>query len=346
MEALTKSLTLLRSSLSNCKILTIFAQVGDHVSNQGNIGSQNNNATDDIIHEYDRNANVGNGRNECSYKDFVACKPKEFDGKGGAVAYIRWVKKMEAVQDISGCGDNQKVKYFAGSLTVLMVMVVATEPPTIQNAILKARVLTDEAVRNGSLRKSGEKRGNGGESSKEGNVKGDNKRARTGKVFAIITNPVKKKYTGLAPKLIMEYLVKISKKACILELKRRHLKINDSDILYAVIKGEFEKPESQKISDDSFTCNTSLDFFHKEFNRMSRMDDDLFTYEVEIFGLANIPCDLNEEDDSGQRMTHGSDDDMEYDPSNVEFTKCLASKFYNHMTMDQYTKKHKIDYLD
>ncbi|GKG21927.1 hypothetical protein Tco_0384522, partial [Tanacetum coccineum] len=70
---------------------TIVAQVGDHVSNQGNIGSQNDNATDDIIHEYNRNANVGNSRNEYSYKDFVACKPKEFDGKGGAVAYIRWV---------------------------------------------------------------------------------------------------------------------------------------------------------------------------------------------------------------------------------------------------------------
>ncbi|GJV64363.1 hypothetical protein Tco_1475191 [Tanacetum coccineum] len=38
-------------------------------------------------------------------------------------------------------------------------------------------------------------------------------------------------------------------------------------------------------------------------------------------------------------MTHGSDVDMEYDPSNVEFTKRLASKFYNHKTMDQYTNK-------
>ncbi|GJS29166.1 hypothetical protein Tco_0489786 [Tanacetum coccineum] len=54
---------------------------------------------------------------------------------------------------------------------------------------------------------------------------------------------------------------------------------------------------------------------------MSRMDDDLFTYEVKIPGLASIPCDLNEEDDSEQQMTHGSDVDMEYDPSNVEFTE-------------------------
>ncbi|GJR87009.1 hypothetical protein Tco_0211020 [Tanacetum coccineum] len=60
-------------------------------------------------------------------------------------------------------------------------MVAATEPPIIQNAILKAGVLTDEAVRSGYLRKSGEKRGDGGEPIKEGNFKGDNKRIRTGK---------------------------------------------------------------------------------------------------------------------------------------------------------------------
>ncbi|GKD18311.1 hypothetical protein Tco_1207469, partial [Tanacetum coccineum] len=105
-----------------------------------------------------------------------------------------------------------------------------------------------------------------------------------------------------------------------------------------VIKEEFEKLESLKISDDSFTCNTSLEFFYKEFNQMIIMDDDLFTYEVEIPGLASVPCDINEEDDLEQQMTHGSDVDMEYDPSNVEFTKWLALKFYNHKTMDQYTK--------
>ncbi|GJW49948.1 hypothetical protein Tco_0091299 [Tanacetum coccineum] len=99
------------------RLPTIIAQVGDHVINQRNIGSQNDKAVDDHIHEDDMNVNVGNGRNKCSYKEFVACKPKEFDGKGGAVAYISWVEKIEAVQDIDGCGDNQKVKYSAGSLT-------------------------------------------------------------------------------------------------------------------------------------------------------------------------------------------------------------------------------------
>nr|GEU71487.1 hypothetical protein [Tanacetum cinerariifolium] len=85
-----------------------------------------------------------------------------------------------------------------------------------------------------------------------------------------------------------------------------------------VIKEEFKKLESLKISDDSFTRNTSLEIFHKEFICMSRMDDDLFTYEVEIPGLANIPCDLKKEDESEQHMTNRLDDDMEYDPGDNE----------------------------
>nr|GEU59771.1 integrase, catalytic region, zinc finger, CCHC-type, peptidase aspartic, catalytic [Tanacetum cinerariifolium] len=90
-----------------------------------------------------------------------------------------------------------------------------------------------------------------------------------------------------------------------------------------VIKREFEKHESLKISNVSLTCNTSLEIFNKEFNQMSRMDDDLFTYEVEIADITNILCDLKKEDDSKQQMSHESDDDMECDPSNVEFTEWL-----------------------
>ncbi|GKD40962.1 hypothetical protein Tco_1261169, partial [Tanacetum coccineum] len=93
-----------------------------------------------------------------------------------------------------------------------------------------------------------------------------------------------------------------------------------------LIKKEFKKLESLKIGDDSFACNTSLEIFHEEFNRMSRMDDELFTYEVEITGLANVPCDLNKGDDSKQQMTHGSDNDMEYDPSNVEFMETVEGR--------------------
>ncbi|KAK1410454.1 hypothetical protein QVD17_36991 [Tagetes erecta] len=33
----------------------------------------------------------------CTYDKFMACKPKEFHGKGGAVAAMRWLEEMEAV---------------------------------------------------------------------------------------------------------------------------------------------------------------------------------------------------------------------------------------------------------
>nr|GEU86751.1 hypothetical protein [Tanacetum cinerariifolium] len=84
-----------------------------------------------------------------------------------------------------------------------------------------------------------------------------------------------------------------------------------------VIKREFDKLESVKIRDVSLTCNTSLEIFNVEFNRMSRMEDDLFTYEVEIVEVTNIPCDLKKEDDSKQQMSHEFDNDIKYDSSDA-----------------------------
>ncbi|GKD12439.1 hypothetical protein Tco_1196846 [Tanacetum coccineum] len=46
---------------------------------------------------------VNDNRIGCSYKEFLACNPKEYDGKGGVVVLTRWIKKMESVQDMSGC---------------------------------------------------------------------------------------------------------------------------------------------------------------------------------------------------------------------------------------------------
>ncbi|GJW05553.1 hypothetical protein Tco_1564409 [Tanacetum coccineum] len=62
-----------------------------------------------------RNVIANNDRRGCTYKEFLACNPKEYDGKGGAIVYTRWIEKMESVKDMSGCEVNQKVKYTAGS---------------------------------------------------------------------------------------------------------------------------------------------------------------------------------------------------------------------------------------
>ncbi|GKB73874.1 hypothetical protein Tco_0935286 [Tanacetum coccineum] len=56
-------------------------------------------------------------------------------------------------------------------------MVAATEPKTMQKAVQISRALTNEAVRNGSIKKV-EKRGNGGEPSRDWNVKDENKKTR------------------------------------------------------------------------------------------------------------------------------------------------------------------------
>ncbi|GKA79932.1 hypothetical protein Tco_0786528 [Tanacetum coccineum] len=73
-----------------------------------------------------------------------------------------------------------------------LAMVAATEPATIQKAMQKAGTLTDEAIRNGSLKKNIEKRGNGGEPSRDRNVKDDNKRSRTRNAYATTANPVRR----------------------------------------------------------------------------------------------------------------------------------------------------------
>ncbi|GJV67154.1 hypothetical protein Tco_1482663 [Tanacetum coccineum] len=69
-----------------------------------------------IAERLTRHASSVNGnRVGCSYKEFLACNSKEYDGKGGVVVLTRWIEKIESVQDISGCSIDQKVKYTVGS---------------------------------------------------------------------------------------------------------------------------------------------------------------------------------------------------------------------------------------
>ncbi|GJZ35896.1 putative reverse transcriptase domain-containing protein [Tanacetum coccineum] len=148
---------------------------------------------------------------------------------------------MESVQDMSGCRDNQKVKYTARSFSGMALtwwnsqiyirsqeatvktklwnyamveaghaaytdrfhelarclgMVAATKPTTIQKAMQIAGILTNEAIRNRSIKKNIEKRGNGGEPSKDRNERDDNKRTRTGNAFPITTNPIRRESIG------------------------------------------------------------------------------------------------------------------------------------------------------
>ncbi|GKC29955.1 putative nucleotidyltransferase, ribonuclease H [Tanacetum coccineum] len=229
----------------------MLAQVG----NQGNVGNQNGNVVNENIQENIGNVIVNGNQVGCSYKEFLACNPKEYDGKGGAVVLTRWIKKMESVQDMSGCSIDQKVKYTAGSfvgkaltwwnsqirtlsreVAVSMswndfkFMMIEEFCPSHEMQKLETKLwnhamvgaghaaytnrfhelarlvphlisgaLTDEAVRNGSIKKV-KKRGNVGEPSKDKNGRDDNKRTRTRNAFASTANPVGRENTGTWPK--------------------------------------------------------------------------------------------------------------------------------------------------
>ncbi|GKC87908.1 hypothetical protein Tco_1148557, partial [Tanacetum coccineum] len=77
-----------------------------------------------------------------------------------------------------------------------------------------------------------------------------------------------------------------------------------------VIKGEFEKIKDVKVEDVSLTCDTSLEIFNMEVSRLSGMDNDLFTYKVEV---ANIPCNSVMDDDLEDETDDdiGGDDEVE-----------------------------------
>ncbi|GJV53494.1 reverse transcriptase domain-containing protein [Tanacetum coccineum] len=148
-----------------------------------------------IVTEVTNNVNNANangrngGNNGCSYKTFMVCNPKDYDGKGGAIALTRWIKKIESVFDNSGCAENQRVKFAASSFvnkaltcwfrTLVVVplealhaskgvhscftleirgMLRATQPTTLHSLILRVGILTNEAVSCGTLTKGNEKR--------------------------------------------------------------------------------------------------------------------------------------------------------------------------------------------
>ncbi|GJV42022.1 putative reverse transcriptase domain-containing protein [Tanacetum coccineum] len=83
----------------------------------------------------------------------------------------------------------ERLMYVYGLAPQICGMVAATEPKTIQKAVQIFSALTDEAIRNESIKKV-EKKGNMGEPSKDTNGRDDNKRTRTGNSFGSTANPV------------------------------------------------------------------------------------------------------------------------------------------------------------
>nr|GEU74752.1 hypothetical protein [Tanacetum cinerariifolium] len=182
-----------------------------HVGNQRNVRNQNGNVVNENVQENVRNVLVNGNRVSCLYKKFLACNPKEYDGRGGAVVLTRWIKKMESMQDMSGCSIDQKAKHTTGSfvgkaLTVLSCHEMQKLETELWNHAMVGAghaVYTDrfhELARNGSIKKV-KKRENVREPSNDKNGRDDNKRTRTGNTFATTANPVGREIRVLGPSI-------------------------------------------------------------------------------------------------------------------------------------------------
>ncbi|GJU55649.1 putative reverse transcriptase domain-containing protein [Tanacetum coccineum] len=227
------------------------------VSNRGNVRNRNGNVVNENVQENVGNVLVNGNRVGCSYKEFLACNPKEYDGKGGIVVLTRWIEKMENIRTLSrevavsmswndfkfmmiqefcpshemqkleselwnhamvGVGhvaytdrfhelarlvphlvtpESRMIERYVYNLALqICEIVAATEPKTMQKAVQISGALTDEAMRNGSIKKV-KKRRNVGETSKDKNGRDDNKRTRTGNVFATTVNPIGRGNMGI-----------------------------------------------------------------------------------------------------------------------------------------------------
>ncbi|GJT63919.1 putative reverse transcriptase domain-containing protein [Tanacetum coccineum] len=149
------------------------------------------------------NGGNGNGRNDgCSYKTFNACNPKEFDRKAGA-------NDFKALLIKEFCPSNEMENWrmsfgttrwcIRGLAPQIYGMLRVTQPTTIQSAILTVGILTDEAVRCGTLTKGNDKRKAMEESCKQGSTWKDNKKSKTGLGF-VATVPPKNNNINTYPK--------------------------------------------------------------------------------------------------------------------------------------------------
>ncbi|GJQ99226.1 reverse transcriptase domain-containing protein [Tanacetum coccineum] len=132
------------------------------------------------IHTQGREATVG-----MSWEDFKTLTREEFCpsnerkkletelwnhamvGAGHAVYTDRFHELARLVPHLVTLEGNRIERYVYGLASQIRGMVATTEPKTIQKAMQIAGTLSDEALRNGSIKKNPEKRENRGEPSKD-----------------------------------------------------------------------------------------------------------------------------------------------------------------------------------
>nr|GFA82112.1 reverse transcriptase domain-containing protein [Tanacetum cinerariifolium] len=174
---------------------------GNHGNNHGNNRNQNGNDFNDNIHGNVRNVIVNNGRRGCSYKEFLACNPKEYDRKRDFKTLTR--------EEFCPINEMQKLETKFWNHAMVGAGHAAYIDRFLELARLVPHLVTPEnkrIERNGSLKKNPDNRGNSREPSRDRNVKDDNKRTNTRNDFSTTANPAEPsiKTKGNRPNQVME----------------------------------------------------------------------------------------------------------------------------------------------
>ncbi|GKE59283.1 reverse transcriptase domain-containing protein [Tanacetum coccineum] len=108
---------------------------------------------------------------------------------------------------MSGCRDNQKVKYTAGSFVGKALTWWNSQIRTLGREVAIGLswdnfkvLMREEFCPSNEIQKLETERGNAGEPRKDRNGRDNNKRTRTGNAFATTANLVRREYTGTTPK--------------------------------------------------------------------------------------------------------------------------------------------------
>ncbi|GJV23417.1 putative reverse transcriptase domain-containing protein [Tanacetum coccineum] len=96
---------------------------------------------------------------ECTYQDFMKCKPLYFKGTEGVVELTQWFKRMETVFRISNCPElallcvrifpeeSDKIeRYVGGFPNMIYGNIIASKPKTMQEVVEMAIELIDKKV--------------------------------------------------------------------------------------------------------------------------------------------------------------------------------------------------------
>nr|GEZ22189.1 reverse transcriptase domain-containing protein [Tanacetum cinerariifolium] len=248
------------------------------VGNQGNVGNQNGNVVNENIRENVGNVLVNGNRIRMiswevdvsiSWNDFQFMIIEEFCPshemqkletelcnhamvEASQAAYTdRFHELVRLVHHLVTLESKMIERYVYGLAPQICMMVAATELKTIQKAVQIFGALTDETVRNGSI-KMVEKRGNVGEPSEDKSGMDNNKRNMTGNVFATTLNPVGRKNTGIEPnELGFRYEIEIASGQLVEIDKVVRIPLPDGKVLEVLGERPKEKPRLLMRAKDS-----------------------------------------------------------------------------------------------